>query len=105
MPDPGRVPAVRRPGPAPAEGAGILGLHPAAETLLAALRIQVRAGRLVRRGIRPGLPPHLQPRLMVLPGGHPGRTGGLWLWMILVLSLFQAVVVPSGFRTTVQPHW
>src|SRR4029077_20682821 len=36
---------------------------------------------------------------------HPGRTGGLWLWMILVLSLFQAVVVPSGFRTTVQPHW
>ena len=38
------------------------------------------------------------------PGGHPGRMGGLWLWMILVLSLFQAVVVPSGFRTTVQPH-
>jgi DNA-binding transcriptional MerR regulator len=56
-------------------------------------------------GIRPGLPPHLQPRLMIMPGGHPGRTGGLWLWMILVLSLFQAVVVPSGFRTTVQPHW
>jgi hypothetical protein len=24
--------------------------------------------------------------------------------MILVLSLFHAVVVPSGFRTTVQPH-
>ena len=59
----------------------------------------------LRRGIRPGLPPHLQPRLMILPGGHPGRTGGLWLWMILVLSLFHAVVVPSGFRTTVQPHW
>jgi hypothetical protein len=39
------------------------------------------------------------------PGAQPGRTGGLWLWMILVLSLFQAVVVPSGFRTTVQPHW
>ena len=27
----------------------------------------------------------------------------LWLWRILVLSLFQAVVVPSGFSTTVQP--
>jgi hypothetical protein len=39
------------------------------------------------------------------PGPHPGLTGGLWLWMILVLSLFHAVMVPSGFRTTVQPHW
>jgi hypothetical protein len=39
------------------------------------------------------------------PGGHPGLAGGLWLWMTLVLSLFHAVVVPSGFRTTVQPHW
>ena len=36
-----------------ADGAGILGLHPAAETLLAALRIQVRTGRLVRSGQLP----------------------------------------------------
>src|SRR2546425_134024 len=50
MPDPGRVPAVRRPGPAPAEGPRILGLHPAAETLVAALRLQVRTGRLIRAG-------------------------------------------------------
>ena len=38
---------------------------------------------------------------------HPGRAGGLWLrlwrWRTLVRSLFQAVVVPSGFSTTVQP--
>ena len=33
--------------------------------------------------------------------GLPG--GGPWLWRTLVLSLFQAVVLPSGFRTTVQP--
>jgi DNA-binding transcriptional MerR regulator len=45
MPDPRRVPPVRGPGPAPAEGAGILGR------------------------------PYLRPRR------HPGRTGGLWLWM------------------------
>jgi hypothetical protein len=38
------------------------------------------------------------------PGYHPGRAGGLWLWRILVLPGFQAVVVPSGFRTRVQPH-
>jgi membrane-bound metal-dependent hydrolase YbcI (DUF457 family) len=38
------------------------------------------------------------------PGGYPGRAGGLWLWRILVLSGFHAVVVPSGFRTRVQPH-
>jgi hypothetical protein len=50
MPDPRRVPPFRRPGPAPAEGAAILALHPAAETLLAALRVQVRTGRLVRSG-------------------------------------------------------
>ena len=37
-------------------------------------------------------------------GGHPGRTGGPWLCRTLVLSVFQAVVVPSGFRTSVQPH-
>ena len=37
-------------------------------------------------------------------GGHPGRAGGLWVCRILVLSGFHAVVVPSGFRTSVQPH-
>ncbi len=36
-------------------------------------------------------------------GRHPARAGGPWLCSILVLSLFHAVVVPSGFRTTVQP--
>ena len=36
--------------------------------------------------------------------GLPGRTGGLWLCRTLVLSGFHAVVVPSGFRTRVQPH-
>jgi len=35
--------------------------------------------------------------------GYPARAGGPWLWRILVLSLFQAVVVPSGLRMTVQP--
>src|SRR4029077_11266188 len=47
-PDPGRVPAVRRPGPASAESNRILGPHPAAETLAAVLCIQVRTVRLVR---------------------------------------------------------
>ena len=37
-------------------------------------------------------------------GGYPGFTGGLWLCRILVLPGFHAVVVPSGFRTRVQPH-
>jgi hypothetical protein len=37
-------------------------------------------------------------------GGYPGRAGGPWLWSTLVLSGFQALVVPSGFRTRVQPH-
>ena len=37
-------------------------------------------------------------------GCYPGRAGGLWLWRIFVLSGFHAVVVPSGFRTRVQPH-
>ena len=36
-------------------------------------------------------------------GGHPGRTGGPWLWRTLVLSLFQAVVVPSGLTTRSSP--
>jgi PPOX class probable F420-dependent enzyme len=42
----------------------------------------------------------------LIPGnrGHPGRTGGPWLWSTLVLSLFHAVVVPSWFRTRVHPH-
>ena len=40
----------------------------------------------------------------VLPGCYPGRAGGLWLCRTLVLSGFHAVVVPSGFRTSVQPH-
>ena len=38
------------------------------------------------------------------PGRYPGRTGGPWLCSTFVLSLFHAVVVPSGFRTSVQPH-
>ncbi len=38
------------------------------------------------------------------PGCYPARAGGPWLWSTLVLSLFQAVVVPSGFRIRVQPH-
>ncbi len=38
------------------------------------------------------------------PGGYPGRAGGLWLWSTLVLPGFHAVVVPSGFRTSVPPH-
>ena len=36
-------------------------------------------------------------------GYHPGRTGGPWLCSTFVLSLFHAVVVPSGFSTSVQP--
>ena len=35
---------------------------------------------------------------------YPARAGGPWLCSTLVLSLFHAVVVPSGFRTRVQPH-
>ena len=53
----------------------------------------------------PGFDAGLGSRSRRPPGAQPGLAGGLWLWMILVLSLFQAVVVPSGFRTTVQPHW
>ena len=37
------------------------------------------------------------------PGCYPGRTGGPWLCRTFVLSLFHAVVVPSGFRTSVHP--
>jgi|HubBroStandDraft_3_1064219.scaffolds.fasta_scaffold38490_3 hypothetical protein len=36
--------------------------------------------------------------------GYPARAGGPWLCRTLVRSGFQAVVVPSGFRTKVQPH-
>ncbi len=36
-------------------------------------------------------------------GAYPGRTGGPWLCRTLVLPGFHAVV-PSGFRTRVQPH-
>src|SRR6266487_296995 len=38
------------------------------------------------------------------PGCYPARPGGPWLCSTLVLSLFHAVVVPSGFSTSVQPH-
>ena len=38
-------------------------------------------------------------------GCYPGRAGGPWLCRTFVLSLFQAVVVPSGLRIRVQPHW
>ena len=47
---------------------------------------------------------HTQDVHSVTRAGYPVWAGGLWLWRILVLSLFQAVVVPSGFRVTVQPH-
>src|SRR6266516_2087608 len=35
---------------------------------------------------------------------NPARAGGPWLWSTLVLSLFHAVVVPSGLSTRVQPQ-
>jgi len=35
---------------------------------------------------------------------YPGLMGGPWLCRTLVLSLFHAVVVPSGLSTRVQPH-
>ena len=37
-------------------------------------------------------------------GLYPALAGGLWLLRTLVLSGFHAVVVPSGFSVTVQPH-
>jgi hypothetical protein len=37
-------------------------------------------------------------------GCYPARAGGPWLWSTLVLSLFHAVVVPSGLTTRVQPR-
>jgi hypothetical protein len=49
-------------------------------------------GHVASSGARPGC-----------PGSHPGRAGGPWLCSTLVRSLFQAVVVPSGFSTRVQP--
>ena len=39
-----------------------------------------------------------------MPGRYPARAGGPWLCSTLVLSLFQAVVVPSGLTTRVQPR-
>src|SRR5689334_11395476 len=36
-------------------------------------------------------------------GCYPARAGGPWLRRTLVLSLFQATVVPSGLRMRVQP--
>jgi hypothetical protein len=36
-------------------------------------------------------------------GCYPARAGGLWLLRTLVRSRFHAVVVPSEFRTNVQP--
>ena len=44
---------------------------------------------------------HFAPRA---PGCHPALDGGPWLRRTFVLSAFHAVVVPSGFRTSVQPH-
>src|SRR6185437_13104207 len=38
------------------------------------------------------------------PGGYPARAGGPWLCRVLVLSLFHALVVPSGFTTSVKPQ-
>ena len=38
-----------------------------------------------------------------VPGPYPARAGGPWLCSTFVLSLFHAVVVPSGLRTRVQP--
>jgi amino acid transporter len=35
--------------------------------------------------------------------GYPARAGGLWLRRTLLWSRFHAVVVPSGWRTRVQP--
>jgi hypothetical protein len=37
-------------------------------------------------------------------GYLPGPGGGAWLCNTLVRSLFHAAVVPSGFRTKVQPQ-
>src|SRR5690348_9603296 len=42
--------------------------------------------------------------LRVSRGCYPARAGGPWLWSTFVLFLFQAVVVPSGLTTSVQPH-
>ena len=42
--------------------------------------------------------------LTVAPGVYPARAGGPWLCSTLVRSGFQAVVVPSLFRTSVQPQ-
>ena len=44
---------------------------------------------------------------MFVPGcsrAYLARAGGPWLCSTFVLSLFHAVVVPSGFSTKVQPQ-
>jgi hypothetical protein len=51
----------------------------------------------------PAFPPPAVPGVSRRPGGYPARAGGLWLRRTLVLSQFQAMVVPSGYRTRVQP--
>jgi CubicO group peptidase (beta-lactamase class C family) len=56
------------------------------------------AGFETRACIRGGITGHPD------PGGYPARAGGLWLCRTLVLSLFHAVVVPSGLTTRVQPQ-
>ncbi len=43
-------------------------------------------------------------RAWLYPGSYPGRTGGPWLCRTLVLFLFHALVVPSGFTTRTQPQ-
>ena len=44
---------------------------------------------------------------MRLPGRvrYSVRAGGPWLCRTVVLSVFQAVVVPSGLTVRVQPRW
>ncbi len=71
------------------------GFEVSAAIMMLALMVATAMTRVTRQDMT-----EVQP----VPGGHPGRTGGPWLWRTFVLSLFQAVVVPSGFRTRVQPQ-
>jgi hypothetical protein len=62
-------------------------------------------GRAARVGQEVGgLAGYGLPNALLFTGCYPARAGGLWLWRILVRSGFQAVVVPSGLRTRVQPQ-